>query len=80
MKHLRREARSPHTEEHHVGQTAGTDAPGKCLDALQMPRDELDGIQPSEAAGNRLLNVPVGCPYVEAARPERRHKIQTIEL
>ncbi len=57
MKHLRREARAAHTEQHDVGQTAGADAPGKRLDARQMRRDELNGIQPSEAVGNRLLNV-----------------------
>ena len=79
MKHLGREPRSTHAEEHHICKTASADSCRKRLDACQMRRDEPNRAQPSEAVRNHLLNGLLGRPYVETACQEPLRKVQMID-
>jgi len=78
-KHLGREARSAHTEQHDVGVALGLNRLGKCVQSRKPFGRGINDVEPSEPVGDSVLDCGVGAPDVEPMAPERLAETDLLE-
>ena len=69
MHHLGRQARSTHPEQHDIGEGLLAHALREPAQTIELRRDEIEHVEPSEPSGDFLLCFRIARPHVQTPAP-----------